>query len=229
MVKQQESSSHAGLFETVASQAALLGSPARLKILLLLAQSPRSVEALALETRESVANTSQHLKKLREGELVNVERSGVSRIYRLADERVALVVETLFDLAELRSSAYREASRLLAEQEELSSLSVEQMRREIQEERAVLIDVRDTVESCETPVSGAVSIPLSELEAELIKLSRTKTYFVVCRGRACGQATQGVRLLRKRGLQAYRVKESPAALRLKARSLLASKPRKETP
>ena len=53
-----------------------LSSPARLEILELLAQAPRTVEVLAGEIDQSVANTSHHLQALKRAQLVTTERDG---------------------------------------------------------------------------------------------------------------------------------------------------------
>ena len=52
------------LYPRFANVAAALGSPKRFEILDLLAQSERSVDDLARETDLSIANASQHLRKL---------------------------------------------------------------------------------------------------------------------------------------------------------------------
>jgi ArsR family transcriptional regulator len=167
-----------------------------------------------------VANVSQHLKKLREGHLLSVERAGVSRIYRLADDQVALLLEDLLDLTERLSPEFRESLLSIAPAEHWSPLTGAQALREVKEERGVLLDVRSLQESTESPVPGAMQVPLEQLEAGLRNLPRSKTYYLVCRGRACLQASEGVALLRQKGLKAFRIKESPAALRAKKSSSL---------
>jgi len=52
-------------------------SPRRLELLELLAQGPRTVEALARETSQTIANTSQHLQILRGAHLVEAEKRGL--------------------------------------------------------------------------------------------------------------------------------------------------------
>jgi DNA-binding transcriptional ArsR family regulator len=79
-----------------------LSAPKRLELLELLAQCPRSVEALAEQTSISVANASQHLKILRTARLVDAEKRGLNVVYRLAGEDVAQAVLLLRRLAESR-------------------------------------------------------------------------------------------------------------------------------
>lgn len=218
--------------ESVAEVAALMGSPARLKILLLLAQAPRSVEEISRQTGESIANVSQHLKKLRGGGLLEVRRDGVTRFYRLRDERTALVLEYLFDIAEISQPDLMSVSPLLgaaapaaagdgalAAGEEVAELDGEQLARVLASRRALILDVREEIETRTTPVKDAIRIPLAELETRIEELGRSKTYYVLCRGRACDRAGDGVRILRENGFKAFRLKESPAGIRLSRRAL----------
>ena len=76
------------LYDQFARLAKAMASGRRLELIDLLAQGPRSVEALAEETDQSVANTSQHLQVLRQARLVEASRQGNYIHYRLADDHV---------------------------------------------------------------------------------------------------------------------------------------------
>ena len=78
----------AALFDALASVAQALGSGRRAEIVDVLAQGERSVEEIAGEISQSVANTSQHLQVLARAGLVRSRREGTRIIYRLASERV---------------------------------------------------------------------------------------------------------------------------------------------
>jgi DNA-binding transcriptional ArsR family regulator/rhodanese-related sulfurtransferase len=213
--------------ESVAEVAALMGSEARLKILLLLAQAPRSVEEISRQTGESIANVSQHLKKLRDGGLLDVRRDGVSRFYSLGDERTALVLEYLFDIVEIsRPALIRDPMPLGSPGDGAHgdgadgiSLDGEQLARALASRRALILDIREEIETRTTPVESAIKIPLAELEARIGELVRSKAYYVLCRGRACDRAGDGVRILRENGFKAFRLKESPAGIRLGRKAL----------
>jgi|GEM_PF-858661 len=209
--------------KSVADLAALIGSEARLKILLLLAQAPRSVEEISRQTGESIANVSQHLKKLRDGGLLQVRRDGVSRFYRLRDERTALVLEYLFDIAEISQPDLMHApghgDGASGTGEGTAEPDGASLARALQSRRALILDVRDEVETLATPVESAVRIPLAELAARIGELGRSKTYYVLCRGRACDRAGDGVRILRENGFRAFRLREGPAGVRLGRRAL----------
>src|SRR5690606_12188349 len=72
-----------------------LSSPARLEILELLAQAPRTVEVLAGEIEQSVANTSHHLQALKRAQLVVGRREGLHIVYSLAGDDVGALIANL--------------------------------------------------------------------------------------------------------------------------------------
>src|SRR2546430_16779943 len=76
------------LFDAFASVAQALGSGRRAEIVDLLAQGERSVEEIANEISQSVANTSQHLHVLARAGLVRSRREGTRVFYRLGRARV---------------------------------------------------------------------------------------------------------------------------------------------
>ncbi|TNC22657.1 ArsR/SmtB family transcription factor [Amycolatopsis alkalitolerans] len=80
----------------IARTAALFADPARVRVLMALADG-RSLAAsvLASEAGLSAQGTSAHLAKLREAGLVTAESSGRHRFYRLAGPHVGEVLETL--------------------------------------------------------------------------------------------------------------------------------------
>ena len=89
----------AALFDALASVAQALGSGRRAEIVDVLAQGERSVEELAGEISQSVANTSQHLQVLARAGLVRSRRDGTRVIYRLASDRVAELWAAVRDVA----------------------------------------------------------------------------------------------------------------------------------
>src|SRR6266496_6817897 len=78
----------AALFDALASVAKALASGRRAEIVDVLAQGERSVEELAGEISQTVANTSHHLRLLARAGLVRSRRDGNRIFYRLASERV---------------------------------------------------------------------------------------------------------------------------------------------
>src|SRR6266571_8414576 len=88
------------LFDAFASVAQGLGSGRRAEIVDLLAQGERSVEAIASEISQSVANTSHHLQLLSRAGLVSSRRDGTRIFYRLASDRVADLWAAVREVAE---------------------------------------------------------------------------------------------------------------------------------
>src|SRR5438270_9201391 len=95
------------LYDQFARLAKAMASGRRLELIDLLAQGPRTVEALAEETDQSVANTSQHLQVLRQARLVETSRRGNYIHYRLADDHVLPLWTALRTAGELRLSEVR--------------------------------------------------------------------------------------------------------------------------
>jgi DNA-binding transcriptional ArsR family regulator len=84
----------------LARTAALIGDPGRAKVLRALADGrelPATV--LAHEAGVAASTASVHLSKLVEGGLVNAERRGRHRYYRLAGPKVARAMEALAEIA----------------------------------------------------------------------------------------------------------------------------------
>src|SRR6201993_1756551 len=92
-------SAKASLFDAQASVAQALGSGRRAEIVDLLAQGERSVEEIAGEISQSVANTSQHLQVLARAGLVRSRREGTRVFYRLASDRVGDLWAAVRDVA----------------------------------------------------------------------------------------------------------------------------------
>src|SRR5687767_7792529 len=90
------------IYEQLARVGKSLASGPRLELLDLLCQGPRTVEVLAEQAGQSVANTSRHLQVLRRAHVVAAEKEGVHVRYRLADDDVAAFFGSLRRLAEGR-------------------------------------------------------------------------------------------------------------------------------
>ncbi len=192
-------SSSAAHYGEIARIGKALGSPVRLRLLDLLRQGTRSVEALAVAAGESVANSSQHLQQMRTAGLVVGERRGQHVEYRLAAERVSSAFAALRDLAE---AVRPEMARL---GRELGVLAPEERRdlvRRIRRGEVTLVDVRPAPEFRAGHLPGARSIPLSELRARMDELPRGREVVAYCRGPYCSLAQDAVALLAAAGFRA---------------------------
>jgi len=196
------------IFERIGKIALCLGSPARLKIVQLLAQSPKTVDRLSSISGQSVANTSQHLQRMAREGLVYATRDGVSRIYRLKSERILPLWEQLQDLAHELAPDLDAAENAISDNSLRSASSTEEIIKTVKKGTAVLLDVREPDESLATGLNEAVTVPLKTLKAGAGQFDRKKPIYVFCRGRYCPMASEAVRFLRKRGFKAYRLSES---------------------
>jgi rhodanese-related sulfurtransferase/DNA-binding HxlR family transcriptional regulator len=194
------------LFDALASVAQALGSGRRAEIVDVLAQGERSVDQLAREIGQSVANTSQHLQVLARAGLVRSRREGTRVIYRLASETVADLWAEVRDLAVRQlAEASVLADEYLGDRSEVQQLSAEELARRLDRGDVVLLDVRPEREYAAGHIVGARSAPLDELEAVVATLPRRRDVVAYCRGPYCVYADDAVRLLRARGLKAHRL------------------------
>jgi DNA-binding transcriptional ArsR family regulator len=163
------------LFGEFARIGKALASGRRLEVLELLAQSERTVEALAEETGQSVANTSQHLQVLRQAQLVETQRDGNYKRYRLSDERVARLWLSLREVGETQlAEVERLVSTYLTDRQTLQAIDSKELQRRVKE-GAVVLDVRPVAEYEAGHIPGARSIPVAELKQRLKDLPRSKT------------------------------------------------------
>src|SRR5205085_11134418 len=87
------------LFEGFAEVAKALASGRRAEIVDLLAQGERSVEEIAAEIGQTIANTSHHLRAMARAGLLTTRRDGTRIFYRLASDRVGELWSALRDVA----------------------------------------------------------------------------------------------------------------------------------
>ena len=194
------------LFEQFAKIGKGLASARRLELLELLAQREQAVEELVEETGMSFANTSQHLKALREAQLVDVRRDGLYARYRLADQRVFALWQALRDLGAARLADVRLiVETYLADRDRLRPITCQELKRRLKNRSVVLLDVRPEEEYMAGHLPGAHSIPLAELKARLKELPKSKEIVAYCRGPYCVFADEAVALLRSRSRHASRL------------------------
>jgi rhodanese-related sulfurtransferase len=182
-----------------------LASGRRLELLDLLAQGPRNVEALAVETGQPVPNISQHLQVLRRARLVESEREGTKVRYRLADPAVLDLWLTLSRLAEQRLPEVREAKESQGVGDDPVHVVRPELERLLRSKDVVVIDVRPDVEFQSGHIAGALSIPVEQLPGRLAELPRDKKIIAYCRGAYCLFADEAVSLLRSEGFDAERI------------------------
>jgi rhodanese-related sulfurtransferase/DNA-binding HxlR family transcriptional regulator len=185
-----------------------LASPVRLEIVDVLAQGERSVEALAREVGQSLANTSQHLKTLKHARLVDTRRDGVHVHYRLADPQVVEVWRAVRSLGERQLAEIDHAvDEYLGDPEGFESITADVLLERLAAGDAVVIDVRPEAEYRAGHIPGAHSIPVTQLVARFSELPLDATVVAYCRGPYCVMSYEALALLKAHGRHGVRLVE----------------------
>jgi DNA-binding transcriptional ArsR family regulator len=195
------------LFDDFARVASALASGRRLEIIDVLSQAPRSVEEIAAAIDQSVANTSHHLRRLADDDLIRASRQGRRVIYQLASDDVYILWRTLQQLAADHHSGVNErAQAYLGDRSEIAIIDHDTLRRRLaQGDEIVVIDVRPELEYEAGHVEGAISAPPDRLDQVIPTLPTRSDIVAYCRGEYCAFADQAVRQLRDTGRTAYRL------------------------
>jgi rhodanese-related sulfurtransferase len=200
------SSLKAAVYEQIARLGHAAASPSRLELLELLTQGPRTVEALARQTGQSVATTSHHLQVLRRARLLEAEKSGLYVTYRLADPQVETFLLEMRRLAESRLAEIQHLTRTFLESRGgLEPVDNEELVRRVRRGEVTVIDVRPREEYAAAHLPGAISMPLAELPKRLKELQKRRAIVAYCRGPYCVMALDAVDLLRRKGFRASRL------------------------
>jgi rhodanese-related sulfurtransferase/DNA-binding transcriptional ArsR family regulator len=196
----------AAIYRQIARIGQATASPSRLELLDLLSQGPRTVEALARQTGQSVATTSHHLQVLRRARLVDGEKAGLYVTYRLADPRVGDFFLELRQLTESRLAEVQQVTRQYLEQRgALEPVDNEELVRRVRAGEVAVIDVRPREEYVAGHIPGAISVPLADLPKRLSHLRKRRDIVAYCRGPYCVMALDAVDLLRRKGFRAQRL------------------------
>ena len=196
------------LFENFARVAKALASANRLELLEALAQGERSVDGLAQASGMSVANTSNHLRIMREGGLVQSRKEGTQVIYSLTDEKVPLLLAGIRYVAERHLA---EVERIVREnfnsRDKLTPVRRDELLGMVKSGEAMVIDVRPSAEYEAGHIEGAVNIPLESLTERLSKLPKEQEIVAYCRGPYCLMSFDAVEQLRQHGYRARRLED----------------------
>lgn len=185
-----------------------LASPQRLELLDLLAQGERTVEDLAREAALTIANASQHLKILRQAQLVKTRREGLYVYCRLADLAVYDLWRSLRVVGERQLSEIdRLVDTYVRQPHHLEPISRDELATRMAQGEVVVVDVRPRSEYQQGHIAQARSIPVDELEARLSELPTTGEVVAYCRGPYCLFAGEAVDILNAHGFRAVRYVE----------------------
>ncbi len=199
------------LFDSFAAIGKALSSGRRAEIVDVLANGERSVESLATEINQSLANTSQHLQILRQAGLVSSRRDGTRVFYRLASGDVVSFWRAMQMIARRsRADVERLIEQYLGPADTEAVTATELWERLQRGARVVVLDVRPEEEYRAGHIPTARSIPLAELERRVDELPKTSEIVAYCRGPLCAMAPQAARLLRAKGFKVRRLEDGIA-------------------
>ena len=194
------------LFDGFAEIAKALASGRRTEIVDLLAQGERSVDEIAEEIGQSVANTSHHLRAMARAGLLTTRRDGTRIFYRLATERVGELWSALRDVAsEHVAGLERLADAYLGDRDGVEVVDRDELAARLRRREVLVLDVRPEAEFAAGHIAGARSVPIAELRRHLRVLPRDADVVAYCRGPYCVYADDAVRELKHRGFRARRL------------------------
>ncbi len=196
------------LFAAFAETASALGSGRRAEIIDVLAQGERSVEQIAEQISQSMANTSHHLQILARAGLATGRRDGTRIYYTLGSERVAELWAAVRAVTEEHSAGLEKlALSYLGDRSELDAIGHRELLERMRAGSVVVLDVRPAIEYEAGRILGARSLPLPELRRRLHTLPKDAQIVAYCRGPYCVYADDAVRQLRREGFQASRLED----------------------
>jgi ArsR family transcriptional regulator len=196
------------VFEQFAQTAKILGHPARIEIIELLAQVERSVEAIAERAGLTVATTSQHLQTLKRAGLVNARREGKFIRYSISGDDVVELLAALRGVTERHNAEMDRIVRgYFGQRDGMEPVSRAELLDRARSGLVTVLDVRPADEYAAEHIPGAANIPLAELEQRLGELDKDREIIAYCRGPYCVYAFEAVASLRQAGFAARRLED----------------------
>ena len=194
------------LFEGFAEVAKAMASGRRAEVVDLLDQGERSVEEIAAELGQTVANTSHHLRAMARAGLLTTRRDGTRIYYALASERVAELWSALRDVdVDHVAGIERLAGAYLGDRDGIEVIDREELATRLKRGEVLVLDVRPEAEYAAGHVAGARSVPIGELRRHLRALPKDIEVVAYCRGPYCVYADDAVRELNRKGFTARRL------------------------
>lgn len=193
------------LFEHFAAVGKALSNGKRLELLDLLAQGPRSVEALAAVAGLGLSTCSANLQTLRRAGLVITRKEKTKVIYSLAGPDVAALYASLRSAAQTHLAETERARVAYLGGDDVEQVPREELMRRAQAGDVVVLDVRPVEEYASAHIPGAVSVPVDQLAVRLAELPADVEVVAYCRGDYCVLAHEAVRLLRGEGRRARKL------------------------
>jgi len=198
----------AALYDALADSAKALANGRRAELVDVLVQGERSVEELAEEIDQTVANTSQHLQRLLRSGLVESRRDGTRIYYSLSSPVVADLWRIMRQAAQEHVDGLDQlAADYLGDRSKLRTITRDGLRARLRDGDVVVLDVRPETEYAAGHIRGAMSIPIHDLKSRLGDIPDGADVVAYCRGPYCVYADDAIRVLNKRGVSAARLED----------------------
>jgi rhodanese-related sulfurtransferase/predicted transcriptional regulator len=196
------------LFDALVEAAKALGNGRRAQLIDVLGQGERSVDELAAEIHQSIANTSQHLQRLLRAGLVCSRRSGTRIYYSLAGPAVERLWRALRETAEAHSGELDNlVHAYIGDRAGLSIITRDELLVRLRQGDVVVLDVRPQPEYEAGHIPGALSVPVTDVKSRLREVPGGSEIVAYCRGPYCLYADEAVRLITDEGRPATRLEE----------------------
>jgi rhodanese-related sulfurtransferase/DNA-binding transcriptional ArsR family regulator len=196
------------MYDGLAKLLKALSNPYRLEIIEMLSQGEKSVEGIVQTTNLTFANASQHLQVLKNNNIVKARKEKQYVYYSLINDDFLSVYQHVIRYA---SHEIAELEKIMNRQREdnnaQNAVSLGDLEQMIEAENVLLLDVRPSVEYEFGHITGAISVPMNELMANLKNIAKEKEIIAYCRGPFCVLADEAVKLLKEKGYQVRRLDE----------------------
>ena len=152
------------VFAQLARVGNALASGVRLELLELLAQGERSVDRLSTLTGVTVANTSQHLQKLKQAGLILGRKQGQFVYYRIASDEVVRMLAAMSRVGEAHIAEIERIVRLyFLAKDDFEPIAATELLDRARKGLVTVLDVRPPEEFVSGHVPGALNIPVEQL------------------------------------------------------------------
>jgi rhodanese-related sulfurtransferase len=156
----------------------------------------------------TVANTSQHLQRLKQAGLIEGRREGQFVFYRVAGDDVVRMLSAVSRVGQARVAEIERIVKLyFAAKDELEPVTSRELVDRARKGLVTVLDVRPHHEFAAGHVPGAVNIPVEELSRRLRELPKGKEVVAYCGGPFCLMSFDAIHLLRKKGFKARRLQD----------------------
>lgn len=196
------------LYKQLARIGKCLSSDKRLEILNVLSQSPKNVEKLAACTGMNMANVSRHLQILLDAKLVKFSKRGTYAIYSLADPEIIDFMSSLWRISEKQLPDIAKLKEdFLNNLDGIQTLTMNDVMEKVNNESIILVDLRPKEDFEIGHITGAISLPMDELDTLMRELPKDAEVIAYCQGPLCVYSALAVQKLQQEGFKAYRMDE----------------------